>query len=132
MRLYADASALVKLIVSEPESIHLARAIPKDAEVVTSALSLVEVVRAARLAELEDDTEVEPDEVLSGCTLVHVDLGILLGAAALVSRSLPTLDSIHLASAIDAAPDLFVTYDRQLGRAARVAGLRVEAPGVRP
>ena len=131
MRLYADASALVKFVVTEPESIHLARAIPQDAEVVTSALSVVEVVRAVRLAELEDDAEVEPDEVLAGCTLVDVDLGILLNAAALASRSLKTLDSIHLASAIDARPDVFVTYDRQLGRAAQVAGLHVEAPGAR-
>ena len=100
MRLYADASALVKFVVTEPESIHLARAIPQDAEVVTSALSVVEVVRAVRLAELEDDAEVEPDEVLAGCTLVDVDLGILLNAAALASRSLKTLDSIHVASAL--------------------------------
>jgi predicted nucleic acid-binding protein len=129
VRLYADASALVKLVVTEPESAALARAIPADADVVTSAVSVVEVSRAAKLAELEDDTEPDPDALLAGCTLVDVDLVVLRQAAGVASRSLRTLDAIHLATAIRVSPDAFVTYDRQLGRAARAAGLRLEAPG---
>jgi hypothetical protein len=43
---------------------------------------------------------------------------------------LGTLDAIHLATALAIGPALeaFITYDRQLGRAAAAAGLRAEAP----
>jgi predicted nucleic acid-binding protein len=128
-RIYADASALVKLVVTEPESAALVRAVPQDVEIVTSAISVVEVVRAARLAELEDELEPEPDAVLSSCTLVDVDETVLRSAASLASRALKTLDAIHLASAISAAPHVMLTYDRQLLRAAKDAGLRVQSPG---
>ncbi len=131
MRIYADSSALVKLVVTEPESAQLARSIPEDAEVVTSALSVAEVARAVKLAELEDDTEPDPDALLAGCTLVDVDLVVLRDAAALASRSLRTLDAIHLATAIRVSPDTVLAYDRQLVRATKVAGLHVEMPGAR-
>jgi predicted nucleic acid-binding protein len=41
-----------------------------------------------------------------------------------------SLDAIHLATALRIVADLdaFVTYDRQLGRSAVAAGLRVESP----
>lgn len=129
MRVYADASALVRLVVTEPESAALARWLPPAADVVTSAVSLVELTRATRPAELEDDRE-DPQAVLEGCSLVDVDLVVLRQAAALASRSLRALDSIHLATAIQVVPDVLVTYDRQLARAALAAGLRVEAPGI--
>ena len=132
MRLYADASALVKLVVTEPESAALARSIPRRAEVVTSSLAVVEVTRAVRLADLVDDAEPDPDAQLAGCTLVDVDLVVLRQAATLASRSLRTLDSLHLATALRVSADTMLTYDRQLGRAARAAGLHVEAPGAAP
>jgi predicted nucleic acid-binding protein len=120
----------VKLVVTEPESAALVRAIPQEVEIVTSAVSIVEVIRAARLAELEDDIEPEPEAVLAGCTLVDVDLAILRSASGLASRALKTLDAIHLASAISAAPHVMLTYDRQLARAAKAVGVRVESPGM--
>ena len=129
MRIYADASALVKLVVSEPESAQLARSIPMDAEVVTSALSVAEVGRAVKLAELEEDIEPDPDALLSGCTLVDVDLVVLRDAAALATQSLRTLDAIHLATAVRVSPDTMLAYDPRLARAAKAAGLHVEAPG---
>ncbi len=95
----------------------------------TSALSIVEVTRAARLAELEDDIEPEPENVLAGCTLVDVDVAVLRSASGLATAALNTLDAIHLATAIGIGPHAMLTYDRQLVRAARAAGLRVETPG---
>jgi uncharacterized protein len=89
----------------------------------------IEVTRAVKLADLEDDVEPDPDELLAGCSLIDADIAVLRQAAALASRSLRTLDAVHLATAIRVSPDVFVTYDRQLGRAARAAGLHVEAPG---
>lgn len=129
MRIYADSSALVKLVVTEPESAQLARSIPNGAEVVTSALSVVEVVRAVKLAKLETETEPDADAILAGCTLVDVDLVILRHAAALATRLLRSLDAIHLATALRVAPDMVLSYDRRLARATKIAGLPVEAPG---
>lgn len=129
MRLYADASALVKLLVAEPESAALAKAIPPNAEVISSAISIVEAARAVRLAEVEDDAEPSSAELLAGCLLVDVDEPILHAAAALASHDLRTLDAIHLATALAVAPDVVLVYDRRLSRRAAAAGLRVEAPG---
>lgn len=50
-------------------------------------------------------------------------------ALALASETVKTLDAIHLATAVSVAPDAMLVYDRRLARAARDAGLRVEAPG---
>jgi predicted nucleic acid-binding protein len=55
---------------------------------------------------------------------------VLSSAASVEPPELGTLDAIHLATALPLAAELdaFVTYDRQLARAARGAGLRVESP----
>lgn len=82
-----------------------------------------------RLAGLEDDLESELDELLEGCTLAAVDSEIVRSAAALASESLRPLDAVHLATAIVVGADVMYVYDRQLGRAARKAGIRVDAPG---
>ena len=119
----------MKLVVTEPESVALVRAIGEDVEIVTSALSIVEVTRAARLAELEEDIEPDPENVLAGCTLVDVDVAVLRSASGLATAALKTLDAIHLATAIGVGPDAMLVYDRQLVRAARAAGVRVESPG---
>jgi predicted nucleic acid-binding protein len=123
---YADASALVKLIVREPESAALASAIPSAARVATSGVAIVEVTRTVRVGGLEDDIE---GDVLAGCMVIDVDAAILRSAAALASDVLRPLDAIHLATAIAVEPEIMYVYDRQLGRAARELGLRVAAPG---
>ena len=71
---YADASALMKLIVREAESRALVAAIPKGADVVTSVVSIAEVTRALRVAGLVGETEVDDlAHVLDGVTLVDRD-----------------------------------------------------------
>lgn len=97
--------------------------------VATSEIAIVELTRAVRLAELENDLEHELDELLDGCTLVAVDSEVVRSAASLVSDSLRPLDAVHLATALVVGADVMYVYDRQLGRAARQVGLRVEAPG---
>ena len=126
---YADASALVKLVVREPESTALVAAIPLDARIATSAVSVVEVTRAVRLSGLEADLENELADVLGGCTLVDVDSDVLRSASGLTSQTLHPLDAIHLATAMAIAPAVMYVYDRQLGRAAAALGLTVSAPG---
>jgi len=126
---YADASALVKLVVREPESAALAAAIPAGARLATSGVSRVEVTRAVRVAALEEDLERELTDLLDGCVLLDVDSDVLRSASALASGRLRPLDAIHLATALAISPQIMFVYDRQLGRAARELGIRVEAPG---
>jgi len=62
--------------------------------------------------------------------MVTVDEEVLNRARALDPPTLRTLDAIHLATALllETDVDAFVTYDRQQGRAAVLAGFDVEAP----
>jgi len=128
-RIYADASALAKLFVREPESAALAAALPAGSTVVTSAIARIEVTRVLRISSLDDDVEQSTDDVLAGCILVDVDEEIVRSAARLTSFGLKTLDSIHLATALSVGPDAMVVYDRRLAREAERAGLAVLSPG---
>lgn len=128
-RLYADASALAKLFVHEPESAALAAAIHAESTVVTSAITRIEVTRVLRISSLEDDVEQSTDDVLAGCILVDVDDAIIRSAARLTSFGLKTLDSIHLATALSVGPDAMLVYDKRLAREAKRVGLAVLSPG---
>lgn len=126
--LYLDASAVVKLVVREPETEALVATIRADPETVSSALVWAEVVRAARRAGVRAR---RAEAVLERIALAPVDEGILRTAALLDPRALRTLDAIHLATALSLREDLaaLVTYDARLAEAALAAGLGVLAPG---
>jgi uncharacterized protein len=127
---YADSSALVKLVVREKWSTNLAVFLNVEADqLVSSALAEVEVLRGVRVAKGGADAEDEAMEMLRTCSLVEVDRGVIDEARRLAGVALGTLDAIHAASAVRSGASVVVTYDRQLGRAARSLGLRVEAPG---
>jgi len=127
---YADSSALVKLVVREQWSIDLARFLNGEADrLVSSALAEVEVVRGVRVAEAGVEGEEEALEILASCALLDVDRDTLEEARRLAGPTLGALDAIHLASVLRSGATTLVTYDRQLGRAARELGMRVEAPG---
>ena len=128
---YADSSALVKLVVRESWSTNLAVFLNDEADhIVSSALAEVEVIRGVRVAEGGPEAEEEAFEMLRSCSLVGIDRGVIEGARRHAGPALGSLDSVHLVSALSVNPTCLVTYDRQLGRAARELGLRVEAPGV--
>ncbi|MDQ3085202.1 MAG: PIN domain-containing protein [Actinomycetota bacterium] len=116
-------------MVRERESAALAAAVPADARLATSGVSTVEVTRALRVAGLEKDLEQDLADLLGGCVVLDIDSDVLRSAAALASDALRPLDAIHLATALAIAPEIMFVYDRQLGRAARELGIRVEAPG---
>lgn len=118
------------MVVRESESAALAARVPAGARLTTSGVSTVEVTRAVRVAGLEEDLEQDVADLLGGCVVLDVDPDVLRSAAALASDALRPLDAIHLATALAIAPEVMFVYDRQLGRAARELGLRVEAPGV--
>lgn len=130
---YLDASALVKLVIDEPERDalreHLGMRSPRQ---VTSALSRVEVLRAVKVASPGPAAQAQAEQVLGRCVLVAVGDLVLRDAAQLASVRLRSLDAIHLASARTFGPDEFITYDERLAEAARDQGMTVVQPGVRP
>jgi predicted nucleic acid-binding protein len=128
---YLDTSALVKLVIAEPESGALRGWLEHSAtglHLATSTLGRVELVRAAgrhsagavRIAE----------EVMSGISLVTLTPEVLADAATLTPAALRTLDAIHLATALrlGGALTAFVAYDGRLNLAAEAAGLPVVTP----
>lgn len=131
MLVYADASALTKLVVDEPESEALVAWLQETgAEPATSWLSHVELRRVvARCAPWR-----APDatDVLQSCQLIALDLQTYESAARLHAPALRSLDALHLAavSRLGAEAAGMLVYDRKLAYAARAVGLRPIAPGV--
>lgn len=132
---YADASALVKLVLEEEESTGL-RSYLEGATLVSSELILTEVPRAvhravARDAQLSLGLLLERSgELIDAVALRPLDRAVLAAAGAFAEPALRALDAIHIASAVDLDPvEAFVTYDERQGATARLAGLRTVAPG---
>ena len=132
---YADASALVKLVRDEPESLAL-RSFLDDADLVSSELVVTEIPRAIRRAAARDVRlpldvlTTRAGELIEAVALLPVERGILTAAGALSEPALRALDAIHVASALVLSPlDAFVSYDERQSAAARLAGLRTIAPG---
>lgn len=126
--LYADTSALVKLVLEEPEAAALRLYLAEVGPVVTSALTATELVRAVR--RVNRDLEAAANAVIDALTLADLEVGILAAAGTLAPPQMRTLDAIHLATALALGDELdaLVTYDTRMAAAARAAGLRVEAP----
>jgi predicted nucleic acid-binding protein len=101
-----------------------------DVVLATSRLALVEVPRAARIANPSEEVQQETRRLLDACLLVDVTDRLLRSAAALASREVRTLDAIHLATAAYIDADEVVAYDRRLLHAAGKHGLQVAAPGL--
>jgi predicted nucleic acid-binding protein len=132
---YADASALVKLLREERESAAL-RAFLDGVDLISSELVLAEIPRAVRRAAAGDPSLVldpmleRAAELIEALALRPLDTALLLSAGALAESALRTLDAIHLASAVRLTPiDAFVTYDERQAAVARMAGLRTISPG---
>jgi uncharacterized protein len=131
--LYADASALVKLVREEPESEALT-AYLRGQEVISSELILTEIPRAIRRAvsldpDLPAESLLEQFAVLvQAISLRSVDRLILTAAGAHPEPLLRALDAVHVASAMELEVDAFVTYDLRQADAARRVGLQTAAP----
>lgn len=132
MRIYLDASAIVKLIKREPETAAVRAFLKRHArdDLVTSALSRTEVVRAV-LAE-GSVAVAHAREVLDRLAQVTVSRSILDSAALLeTAGQLRTLDAIHLATAqrIGTTLRAVVTYDARMAAAADDLAIAVSRPG---
>lgn len=123
---YLDASAIVKLVLFEPESPQMHRWYHESERLVTSRVGVVETRRAALR---RDGDPNQLAAVIERLEVFELDPEIDRRASAIGPESLRTLDAIHLATAM-AIPDLgsFVTYDDRLADAARLLGLPVVRP----
>jgi len=137
---YLDASALVKLLVPEPESDALNQALLGVADVVISDLTLTEAVPA--LGRRRREERLTPGESrrlyreaqkhAAACRRAEITPPVhrraerlLLTAPAVPFR---TLDALHVALALEAGAATLVTYDPRLRDAASSQGLFVAAP----
>jgi predicted nucleic acid-binding protein len=125
---YVDSSALVKLVVREPESAALRRYLGRRRPLVSSALARTEVARA--LLPFGPDAVRRGREVLARIDLLRINDRVLDAAGLLAPADLRSLDAIHLASAEQLGSDLrgFVTYDERLATAAAGRGFTVTQP----
>jgi len=125
---YLDSSALVKLVVAEPESRALRGYLRREQERVSCALARTEILRAVRPA---GATALErARRLLRRVHLIRLDDALLDAAGMLEPTAIRSLDAIHLAAAQLVAPTLtaVVTYDRRMADAAASLGFAVEAP----
>ncbi len=134
MRLVLDSSALAKRYISEPGSRAVMAACQAADEIVLSVVCVPEILsalnRLRRAGELSDtdylrlkqDFAADIDEAV----VVSLSRSVLRGTiVCLESTHLRALDAIHVASAIEAGCDLFVSADRQQCRAAAFRQLAV-------
>jgi uncharacterized protein len=125
---YLDSSAIVKLVVREPESAALRKYVERRLPLVSSALARAEVLRA--LLPGGDAAVARGRDVLARLELIRVNDRVLTMAGAMLPVELRTLDAVHLATAAHLGVDLgpVVTYDDRMAAAARHLGHRVAAP----
>ncbi|HEC08482.1 MAG TPA: PIN domain-containing protein [Acidimicrobiales bacterium] len=126
---YMDTSALVKLVVAEPETPALIRWLgDADRRPVACDLVRTELLRAVRRT--DPDLSVRARAVLNLVTTVEVGTSVFEQAGRLDSPTVRSLDAIHLASALSFSDELeaLVTYDNRLADAARANGVETVAP----
>lgn len=129
MAWYVDTSALVKLVVAEPETAALRGWLTAgERDPIACDLVRTELTRAVRL--VAPDRLATARTVLDSVTLTTVTTAVFESAGRLDPAVLRSLDAIHLAAALDLGDDLegMVTYDGRLGDAARREGIAVVSP----
>lgn len=117
----------MKLVVDEVESDPLVEALSSDRQLIASWLLHTELHCAAgRHPEALNISTI--GVVLSTVNLVDLNRGDMIAAG--THAPLRSNDALHLAVAIRLGVDDLVTYNIELARAARNAGLPVLSPGV--
>ena len=128
MATYLDSSAIVKLVVREPESLALRRFLRRRHPLVSTALARTEVLRA--LLPAGDEAVTRGRAVLQRIDLVRVNDRILNAAGVLRPPELRSLDAIHLATAQELGDELsaLITYDDLMITAAKQLGYKIVQP----
>ncbi|MSX58917.1 MAG: PIN domain-containing protein [Actinobacteria bacterium] len=127
---YIDSSAILKLLISENESIALAQFL--DAPTKTSAISRVEVIRS--LNRIAPEKIIEGQALLSKFEMTPASAPILILAENFPTAiTLKSLDAIHVATVVFLNKTVkgLVTYDKQMIENAKKLGLTVVSPGMK-
>jgi len=131
MRLFLDSSALAKRYVREVGTDRVVALCTEADEVIVSVIALPEVVstlnrlrREGRLTESEYATmKQEVVDDLTEAITMDVSPSIVEKALVRLERSpLRASDALHIASAQEAGPDLFLTGDRRQRGGHRMRG----------
>lgn len=125
---YLDSSAIVKLVVEEPQSRALGRYLRRRRPLMSSALARTEVLRALLMEGEPGLTRARA--VLSRIDMVRLNDRVLAAAGTLLPADLRSLDAIHLATAQLLGGDLgkVVTYDERMIEAAQQLGIETTSP----
>lgn len=126
---YLDTSAAVKLVVAERGSQALRKWLAaRDGEIASSDLLRTELLRATRRA--VPGHMVQARAVLDAVALITMPPSVFERAATLEPTLLCSLDSLHLAAALELGDELegVITYDSRMADSARSLGISVIAP----
>jgi uncharacterized protein len=128
--IYLDSAAVVKLVHAEAESTALRSWLDERAEIqwISSVLTEIESFRA--LARYAPEAASRLPAVLDQIDLIDLDQRIRMLAQTVTPVTVPSLDAIHLGTALRSRSSLtsFVTYDKRLLDAAQAAGLPIDSP----
>jgi uncharacterized protein len=120
----------VKLVLAEPESEALGAYVAGlSRPLVSNVMLRVEAIRAVRVGAESEDADAEMRAALAGVTFVALDDATLRRSETIEPAALPTLDAVHLVTALDVGAREMVVYDRRLAEAARRYGLDAVSPG---
>jgi predicted nucleic acid-binding protein len=131
---YIDSSVIIRLLFGQPNSL---AAWSKITRPISSDLVRVECLRtidrtAIRAQMAGDDVAALRSaalDLLARLSLAPLTPAVLMRAAEPFPTSLGTLDALHLATAIEAAAEIYelvmATHDSELALAARAVGLEV-------
>lgn len=127
---YADTSALVKLLVCEPETAALGTYLSSTPDRTTSSeLTVAELTRTVSRAGADAASAAL---LLRQLDLLAIDEASLWRAGRLPAPPgtfLRTADAIHLVAAMELGETEFLTYDRRQAQAAESRGFVVRSPG---
>lgn len=127
---YLDTSAALKLLVKESHSQAFAQFYDEHADASWVSSSLLRVETARAVARALPQIAADARELLLAFDYIAIDGDIIDGAMNEPTRTLRSLDAIHLATARVLGSDLdgLVTYDDRLSEAATTAGLPIVSP----
>lgn len=125
---FLDSSAILKLIVEEPESKTLRRFIPEYK--MASRLSRLEVLR--NVYRIDPKKVSTAREKLDGIFYVEINTPVLKNAEEIaLAMEIKSLDAIQAGSALFLKDSIagVISYDKNLNRALKLLGIKVYAPG---
>ncbi len=129
--IYLATSALGKLVLPEAESEALTSWLSNRLHLIRTSSEIVHVELLRAVLRTDPDGVAKARQLLRKLHKIPLTLALLEQAGTTQPPQLRSLDSIHLASALEVKPELtaFVAYDRRLTAAAETHGLPVVAPG---